>query len=275
MTTREFTMASFFRPAGIVRGAVAASLIAAVLAFAAQPAAAAEGAAAPAAQSWSFDGVFGTFDRGALQRGFKIYTESCASCHAMKFLAYRNLGEPGGPEFGEAEVKAIAAEATVQDGPNEDGDMFERPGLPSDRFVSPFPNDNAARAANNGALPPDLSVIAKARAHGPDYLFALLTGYGEPPAGFELREGMNYNAAFPDHQIAMPQPLSDGAVDYTDGTPTDLRQLARDVTTFLVWAAEPKLEARKRAGFQVMIYLVLLAGLLYFTTKKLWTGVEH
>jgi cytochrome c1 len=273
MTTREFTMASFFRPAG--RCAVAAALIASVLAFGAQPAAAAEGAAAPAAQSWSFDGIFGTFDRGALQRGFKIYTESCASCHAMKFLAYRNLGEPGGPEFGEAEVKAIAAEATVQDGPNEDGDMFERPGLPSDRFVSPFPNDNAARAANNGALPPDLSVIAKARAHGPDYLFALLTGYGEPPAGFELREGMNYNAAFADHQIAMPQPLSDGAVDYTDGTPTDLRQLARDVTTFLVWAAEPKLEARKRAGFQVMIYLVLLAGLLYFTTKKLWTGVEH
>jgi cytochrome c1 len=273
MTTREITMASFFRPAGIARGAVAASLIASVLAFGAQPAAAAEGA--PAAQSWSFDGIFGTFDRGALQRGFKIYTESCSSCHAMKFLAYRNLGEPGGPEFGEAEVKAIAAEATVQDGPNEDGDMFERPGLPSDRFVSPFPNDNAARAANNGALPPDLSVIAKARANGPDYLFALLTGYGEPPAGFELREGMNYNAAFPDHQIAMPQPLSDEAVEYTDGTPNDLRQLARDVTTFLVWAAEPKLEARKRAGFQVMIYLVLLAGLLYFTTKKLWTGVEH
>jgi cytochrome c1 len=271
MTTREITMASFFRPAG--RGAVAASLIASVLAFGAQPAAAAEGA--PAAQSWSFDGIFGTFDRGALQRGFKIYTESCSSCHAMKFLAYRNLGEPGGPEFGEAEVKAIAAEATVQDGPNEDGDMFERLGLPSDRFVSPFPNDNAARAANNGALPPDLSVIAKARANGPDYLFALLTGYGEPPAGFELREGMNYNAAFPDHQIAMPQPLSDEAVEYTDGTPNDLRQLARDVTTFLVWAAEPKLEARKRAGFQVMIYLVLLAGLLYFTTKKLWTGVEH
>jgi cytochrome c1 len=275
MTTREFTMASFFRPAGLRRGAVAASLIAAVLAFAAQPAAAAEGEAAPPAQSWSFDGIFGTFDRGALQRGFKIYTESCASCHAMKFLAYRNLGEPGGPEFGEAEVKAIAAEATVQDGPNEDGDMFERPGLPSDRFVSPFPNDNAARAANNGALPPDLSVIAKARAGGPDYLFALLTGYGEPPAGFELLEGMNYNSAFPGHQIAMPQPISDGAVDYTDGTSNDLRQLARDVTTFLVWAAEPKLEARKRAGFQVMIYLVLLAGLLYFTTKKLWTGVEH
>jgi ubiquinol-cytochrome c reductase cytochrome c1 subunit len=275
MITREFTMASFFRPAGIARGAVAASLIASALAFGTQPAAAAEGEVVPPAQSWSFDGIFGTFDRGALQRGYKVYTESCASCHAMKFLAYRNLGEPGGPEFGEAEVKAIAAEATVQDGPNEDGDMFERPGLPSDRFVSPFPNDNAARAANNGSLPPDLSVIAKARAHGPDYLFALLTGYGEPPAGFELREGMNYNAAFPGHQIAMPQPLSDEAVEYTDGTPNDVRQLSRDVTTFLVWAAEPKLEARKRAGFQVMIYLVLLAGLLYFTTKKLWTGVEH
>lgn len=262
-------MASFIR-----RGAVAASLLLSAMAFGA-PAHAAGAAAAPEAQDWSFDGIFGTFDRGALQRGFKVYMESCSSCHGLKFLSYRNLAEPGGPEFTEAEAKAIAAEATVQDGPNQDGDMFERPGLLSDRFVSPFPNDNAARAANNGALPPDLSVIAKARAHGPDYLFALLTGYGEPPVGVEMREGMYYNAAFDGHQIAMPQPLSDEQVDYTDGTPNDVRQLARDVTTFMMWAAEPKLEARKRAGFQVLIYLILLAGLMYFTTKKLWTGVDH
>lgn len=264
-------MASFIRLAA--RGLLAASLIASALAFAAP--AAAEGEAAIEKQHWSFDGVFGTFDRGALQRGFKVYKDVCASCHGLKFLAYRNLSEPGGPEFTEAEVAAIAAEVSVQDGPNEEGDMFDRPGLPRDRFVSPFANDNAARAANGGALPPDLSVIVKARHDGSNYLYALLTGYGEAPVDVELHEGMNYNAAFPGNQIAMPQPLSDGQVDYTDGTPNDVPQMARDVTTFLTWAAEPKLEARKRAGFQVIIYLVLLAGLLYFTTKKLWTGIEH
>lgn len=225
-------------------------------------------------QDWSFNGVFGKYDRGALQRGFLVYKEVCSNCHSLKLVSYRNLAEPGGPEFSEAEVKAIAAEAVVQDGPNDDGDMFERPGRPSDRFPSPFPNDNAARAANGGALPPDLSVIAKARAGGPDYLHALLTGYTEPPEGFTLNEGMNYNAAFTGHQIAMAAPLSEDIVEYTDGTQASVDQLSRDVTQFLMWAAEPKLEERKRIGFQVMIYLIILAGLLYFTTKKLWTRIK-
>ncbi len=227
------------------------------------------------AQDWSFNGVFGTFDRASVQRGFQVYKEVCAACHSMKYLSYRNLGEPGGPEFPEAQVKAIAAEAEVQDGPNEDGDMFDRPGRLSDRFVSPFPNDNAARSANGGALPPDLSVMAKARANGPDYLYALMTGYKDEPAGMELAEGMSYNAAFPGHQIAMASPLSEDAVEYSDGTAASVPQMSRDVAQFLMWAAEPKLEERKRIGFQVMIYLFILAGLLYFTTKKLWSRIDH
>lgn len=227
------------------------------------------------AQSWSFNGVFGTFDRASVQRGFQVYKEVCSSCHSLKFLSYRNLSEPGGPEFPEAQVKVIAADVEVQDGPNEDGDMFDRPGRPSDRFVSPFPNENAARSANAGALPPDLSVIAKARAHGPDYLYALLTGYKDAPAGMEVAEGMSYNAAFPGHQIAMAAPLSEDSVEYGDGTKATVPQMAKDVSQFLMWAAEPKLEERKRIGFQVMIYLIILAGLLYFTTKKLWSRIEH
>ncbi len=228
----------------------------------------------PDAQNWSFSGFFGKYDRGALQRGFQVYKEVCASCHGMQYLAYRNLSQPGGPEFTEEQVKAIAAEYTVEDGPNDEGDMFERPALPKDRFISPFPNDNAARASNGGALPPDLSVIAKARPYGPDYLFALLDGYGDAPTGIEIPEGMNYNKAYGGNFIAMAAPLSDGVVEYSDGTPTDARQLARDVTHFMMWAAEPKLEERKRIGFQVMIYLLILAGLMYFSTKKLWSRVK-
>lgn len=253
-----------------MRGVVMASAL--VIAGAAN---AAGGAEKPEAQNWSFNGFFGHFDRGALQRGFQVYKEVCASCHAMSYLAYRNLSQPGGPEFTEDQVKVIAAEFTVEDGPNDEGDMFERPGLPKDRFVSPFANDNAARSSNGGALPPDLSVIAKARAYGPDYLYALLSGYGEAPTGLEIPDGMNYNKAYPGHLIAMAAPLSDGIVEYTDGTPTDVRQLARDVTHFMMWTAEPKLEERKRTGFQVMIYLFILAGLMYFSTKKVWSRVKH
>jgi len=227
------------------------------------------------AQKWSFNGVFGTYDKGQLQRGFKVYSEVCAGCHGLKLLSYRNLGEEGGPGFSEAEVKAIAASVEVKDGPNDEGEMFERPGLASDAFVSPFDNDNAARASNNGALPPDLSVIAKGRKGGPDYLYALLTGYKDPPEDFKLQEGMNYNTVFRGHQIAMPPPVSDDAIEYDDGTPASAENLARDVSAFLMWAAEPKLEARKRIGFQVIIFLLILSGLMFLTVRKIWEGEPH
>lgn len=227
------------------------------------------------AQNWSFNGFFGRFDRGSLQRGFQVYKEVCSSCHGMNLLFYRNLGQPGGPEFSEAQVKAIAAEDEVQDGPDDEGDMFERSALPKDRFKEPFANENQARASNGGAYPPDLSVIAKARPKGPDYLYALLTGYVDAPAGVEVPDGMNYNRAFPGHLLAMAAPLSDDAVEYGDGTQATIAQMARDVTQFMMWAAEPTLEERKRIGFQVMIYLLILAGLMYFTTKKLWSRVDH
>jgi ubiquinol-cytochrome c reductase cytochrome c1 subunit len=191
-------------------------------------------------------------------------------------MDYRNLSQPGGPEFSEAQVKALAAEAEVQDGPNDDGEMFDRPGRPSDRFVSPYPNDEAARSANGGALPPDLSLMIKARRDGANYLYSLLIGYGEEaPAGVEVREGMNYNRFFTGAQIAMPPPLSEEAVEYSDGTKPTVENMAKDVVTFLAWASEPHMEERKSIGFKVLIYLIILAGLLYATTKKLWTGIKH
>lgn len=227
-------------------------------------------------QDWSFQGIFGTYDRGALQRGFQVYKEVCSACHSLNLMSYRNLSQPGGPEFTKAQVKALAAEVDVRDGPNDEGDMFDRPGLPSDKFVSPYPNDQAARAANGGALPPDLSLIIKARRDGDNYLYSLLTGFEEEmPAGFELREGMNYNPYFPGGEIAMPPPLSEDAVEYSDGTKASVKNMSRDVVTFLAWASEPHMEARKTLGFKVLIYLIILAGLLYATTKKLWTGIKH
>ena len=229
----------------------------------------------PKAQSWSFSAPFGTFDRGQLQRGFKVYKEVCSGCHGLRLLHFRNLGEPGGPEFGEAEVKALAAEAEVQDGPNNEGEMFDRPGKPSDAFVSPFPNENAARDANNGAYPPDLSVMAKARAGGPDYIYALMTGYKEPPEKMKMSEGMSYNTFFPGHQIAMAAPLDDESVEYSDGTKPTLDNYARDVSAFLMWAAEPKLEERHKVGFSFMIYLIILAGLLFLVKRRIWSGLKH
>ena len=240
----------------------------------AAPAAAATESPSPPGLSWSFDGPFGTFDRGALQRGFQVYKEVCAACHAMKLLAYRNLADPGGPGFSAAEVKAIAAEVEVTDGPNDDGEMFERPGLPSDRFKSPFPNDKAARVANNGSLPPDLSLIAKARKGGPDYLHAILSGYEDPPSGFQLADGMQYNKYFPGHQIAMAAPLSDDRVEYADGTKATVDQMARDVSEFLMWTAEPKLEDRKRLGLKVVLFLLLLTGLFYAAKRKVWADLH-
>lgn len=219
---------------------------------------------------WSFQPPFGTYDRSQIRRGYKVYKEVCAACHAMELVKFRNLEEPGGPEFSEAQVKALAAEYEIEDGPDDMGDMFMRPREPKDSFPAPFPNANAARAANNGAYPVDLSVIVKARSGGADYIYSLLTGYYDTPQGFPLSDGMSYNAYFSGAQIAMMNPLMDDIVEYEDGTPMTADQYAKDVTAFLMWAAEPKLEARHRMGFQVIIFLTVLAGLLFFAGRKLW-----
>jgi ubiquinol-cytochrome c reductase cytochrome c1 subunit len=225
----------------------------------------------PPGQSWSFDGIFGTFDRAMAQRGFQVYKENCTSCHSMNLLRYRNLGALG---FSEDEVKAIAASVEVTDGPNDQGEMFQRTGRPSDKFKAPFANANAARAANNGAYPPDLSVITKARAGGADYIHAVLTGYEDPPAGVTLLEGMNYNEYFPGKQIGMPKPLNDDQISYTDGTKATVDQMARDVATFLTWAAEPEMEHRKALGVKVILFLLLLSILLYAVKRRVWADVH-
>ena len=228
-----------------------------------------------ARQSWSFTPPFGTYDNAQLQRGFQVYKDVCANCHSMRLLSYRNLGEPGGPEFSPKAVEVLASQAQVTDGPNEKGEMFQRPARPSDRFRSPFANEQLARLANNGALPPDLSVIAKARPGGPDYVYALLTGYRPAPQGFALAEGMHYNATFPGHQIAMAPPLSDGVVAYTDGTKRIVDNYARDVSAFLMWAAEPKLEERHTVGARVMIFLIVFLAIMYLAKRVVWTRVRH
>ena len=224
---------------------------------------------------WSFNGPFGTYDRNQLRRGYKVYKEVCATCHSMHFVHFRNLAEKGGPEFTEGQVKTLAAEVTVQDGPDASGEMFERPGEARDVFPSPYANEEAA-AAVLGAPPPDLSVIAKAREGGPDYIHALLTSYTDAPADVTLPAGGHYNPVFTAGSgiIAMPAPLSDGQVEYEDGTPNTVDQMSRDVSAFLMWTAEPKLEQRKTLGFQVMLYLVALAGLLYFVKRKVWADVH-
>ena len=232
---------------------------------------AASGAPEPAKQVWSFAGPLGTYDRAALQRGYQIYKESCSACHSMNQLYFRNLAALG---FSEAEIKAIAAEYTVMDGPNDQGEMFERPSRPSDRFKAPFANEKAAAAANNGATPPDLSLIIKARHGGPDYVFSLMTSYTTPPTTMQIPSGMNYNEMFPGHMIAMPAPLSDGQITFADNMPSTVPQMARDVSTFLSWAAEPEMEARKKLGLKVMAYLLLLAGVLIALKRKVWSKVH-
>ena len=221
-------------------------------------------------QDWTFTGPFGAYDNAQLQRGYAVYKTVCAACHSMRLLSYRNLGEPGGPGFSPEAVATLAAEAQVTDGPNDKGEMFQRPGRPSDRFRSPFANDAVARVANRGALPPDLSVMAKARPGGADYIYALLTGYRDPPAGFELAQGMHYNTAFPGHQIAMPPPLIDGSVPYTDGTKPTVDNYARDVSAFLMWAAEPKLEERHQLGARVMVFLIVFAIIMFLAKRAVW-----
>ena len=222
-------------------------------------------------QDWSFNGVFGTFDRAALQRGFQVYQNVCASCHGLSYVAYRNLAQLG---YNDDEIKAVAAEKQVIDGPNDEGEMFERPALPSDRFVSPYPNDAAARTGNGGALPPDLSLIVDARAGGADYIHGLLVGYKDAPADVTVPDGMYYNTAFPGQQIAMPPPLFPDGVTYSDNTPATIAQQARDVSTFLAWASEPNLEERKRAGVMTILFLLVFTGLLYATKRKIWAAVH-
>ena len=228
----------------------------------------------PIKVNWSFKELTGKFDRASLQRGFQVYKEVCASCHSMQYLSYRNLGEPGGPEFTQEEVKAIAASVEIEDGPDSQGEMFTRTGKPSDKFKSPYPNVEASTAANGGAYPPDMSVLVKARPGGADYMYSVLMGYEEPPAGMKLDDGVYYNKYMIGQKIKMASPLSDGIVEYSDGTEATMDQMAKDVTTFLAWAAEPELEVRHKLGIKVIIYLILLTILVYLSMKKIWSRVD-
>ncbi len=274
----------------MTRNLIALSLAAGV-AFAALPAAAQEAAPPPPPRlTWSFSGPFGMYDQAQLQRGFKIYREVCSNCHSMNFVAFRNLADRGGPGFSEAQAAAVAAEYKIKD-IDDKGQPIERAGRPADYFPSPFPNAEAA-AATYGVAPPDMSTLAKARGYtrgfpwfifdmfsqyqelGPDYIHAILTGYEDAPKGFKLPDGGHYNKYFPGHNIAMPPPLQDGQVKYDDGAPETVDQYGKDVAAFLMWAAEPKLDQRHRTGFQVLIFLIVLSGLLYFTKKKVWHEVE-
>ncbi len=223
---------------------------------------------------WTFKGLFGKYDRASLQRGYQVYTEVCAACHSMQYLSYRNLAEQGGPEFTEEEAKAIAANFEVLDGPNSEGEMFTRPAKLSDKFVMPYNNIEAAKAANGGAYPPDMSVLVKARKGGADYIYSLLLGYEDPPSDINLDDGVYYNKFMYGNKIKMPVPLSDGLVEYNDGTVASEEQMAKDVTSFLMWSAEPHLETRHKTGFRVIIYLIILTILVYMTMKKIWSRVE-
>lgn len=259
--------------------AAAAAILTGGLAAAAGPALAAGGEnqrgheATPEVprQLWSFDGPFGTFDRASAQRGFQVYKEVCSNCHSMKLMYYRNLRDLG---FTEEEVKAIAASAQVPGGFDDSGAAIERPALPSDHFRSPFPNDKAARAANNGALPPDQSLIVKARENGSSYVAALLNGYRDAPEGVTVPDGQYYNLYFPGNFLSMPPPLSEGQVTFEDGTQATVEQMSRDVTQFLTWAANPEMEARKRMGVKVILFLTLMTGLTYAVKKKVWKDVH-
>ena len=228
----------------------------------------------PIKVNWSFKELTGKFDRASLQRGFQVYKEVCSSCHSMQYLSYRNLGEPGGPEFTLEEVKAIAASVEIEDGPDSQGEMFTRPGKPSDKFKSPYPNVEASTVANGGAYPPDMSVLVKARPGGADYMYSVLMGYEEPPAGMKLDDGVYYNKYMIGQKIKMASPLLEGIVEYSDGTKASVDQMAKDVTTFLAWAAEPELEVRHKLGIKVIIYLLLLTILVYLSMKKIWSRID-
>ena len=223
---------------------------------------------------WTFKGFFGKFDRASLQRGYQVYTEVCASCHSMKYLSYRNLTEKGGPEFSVEQAKAIAATFEVTDGPNDDGEMFTRPAKLSDKFVNPYKNEKEAIASNGGAYPPDMSVLVKARSGGADYVYSVLLGYEDPPSDITLDDGVYYNKYMYGNNIKMPKVLDDGLVEYNDKTIATEEQMAKDVVTFLSWAAEPHLEARHKIGFKAIIYLIIITILVYFSMKKLWSRIE-
>ena len=239
------------------------------------------GTAAPAARAaeeielkqvnWPSHGMFGTFDRAALQRGFQIFQNVCQNCHHLKYLAFRNLEALG---YNEAQIKTIAAGYQITDGPNDQGEMFQRAGRPSDFMPWTFPNEQAAAAANGGKAPPDLSLMVKAREGGQNYIYSVLTGYTDPPEGVQVPESSYYNQAYPGHNIAMPQPLQDDAVQYEDGTKATLDQEAKDVVQFLAWVAEPKLEQRKQMGLKAIIFLVVLTGLLYAYKRRVWADVH-
>ena len=222
-------------------------------------------------QKWSFDGVFGTYDRASLQRGFQVYKEVCSACHSMNLVSYRNLADLG---YSEAEIKAIAADVQVPDGPNDEGEMFERPGKPSDHFKAPYANIQAAKYANGGAYPPDMSLLVKAREGGPDYIYGILTGYTEAPAGKELLDGQHWNTAMHGNTIAMPPPLTDGRVAYGDNAPQTVDQYAHDVSAFLAWASEPHMEERKRTGVKVFLFLFVLTGVLFGVKRKVWANAH-
>ena len=225
----------------------------------------------PKEVEWPFNGVRGHVDEQAAQRGYQVYKEVCASCHAMKYKSFRNLEEIG---FSEGEVKAIAASYSVADGPNDAGEMFERPGRPSDRFVSPYANEKAARAANDGAFPPDLSLITKARHEGPGYVYSILTGFTTPPADAAAVPGKHYNPYFPGHWIGMPPPLADGQITYADGTKATVDQMSRDVVIFLQWAAEPEMQHRKEMGIKVLLFLAVMTGLFYTAKVRVWARLQ-
>lgn len=225
----------------------------------------------PPKVDWPSNGIFGTYDRAALQRGFQVYREVCAACHGMDRLAYRDLAALG---YSEAEIKAIAASYMVTAGPNDEGDMYERPALPSDRFKNPYPNENAAKYVNNGAYPVDLSLIAKARKGGADYIHGLLIGYQEAPEGTELLAGQYWNKYMSGHIIAMPPPLMDGQVAYEDGSEQTVEQYARDISQFLEWAAEPKMEIRKKTGLKAFLFLLVFTGVAYAVKRKIWAKMH-
>ena len=222
-------------------------------------------------QKWPFQGFFGRFDQSSLQRGFQVYREVCSGCHGVRHISYRDLSALG---YSNDDIKSIASEYEVEDGPDDDGEMFTRFARPSDKFVGPYLNKKEARAANNGAYPPDLSLIVKARAGGADYLYNLLNGYKEAPENFDISDGMYYNSIYPGKQIAMPQIIIDEIVEYDDGTIATQDQIIRDVTSFLAWTAEPELEERKSIGVRVLFFLSLITLMLYAVKSKIWRDVE-
>lgn len=221
--------------------------------------------------SWSFDGPFGAYDRASLQRGFKVYREVCSACHSMNRVFYRDLKALG---YSEGQIKTVAGEVTVMDGPNDEGEMYERPGRPSDHFKAPYANVEQAKYANNGAYPPDMSLLAKARHGGANYIYGILTGYHEAPEGTQLLQGQHWNTTMPGHIIAMAAPLQDGQVAFDDNAPQTVDQYAKDVSTFLTWAAEPHMEERKRIGITAFLFLLVFTGVMYTVKKRLWAKLH-